>query len=249
MHLAGHIRIEAAAGSLSSDQFPGPQGKLAFAFLMLRRNRPVARSELATVLWPSNMPAAWDNALSALMSKVRALLAPLGPAWEAALTGGHGAFEFVVPSNVWVDVEAAAESMHEAESAVRRGAWPDAYGPSAVAHHIARRPFLPHASGFWVESQRDQLRDILLRALELRAELYLWNGEPILALQNAKELLVLEPFREAGYRLVMRAHAALGNSAEALRAYEQCRRLILRELGVGPSPQTKAVHDEILRAV
>jgi DNA-binding SARP family transcriptional activator len=57
------------------------------------------------------------------------------------------------------------------------------------------------------------------------------------------------PFREAGHRLMMRAHAAMGNTAEGLRAYEHCRRMIARELGVDPSPQTKAAYETLLQSL
>ena len=46
----------------------------------------------------------------------------------------------------------------------------------------------------------------------------------------------------------MRAHAAAGNRAEALRAYEQCRQLLAEELGVAPSAETQAVHLMVLQA-
>ena len=90
---------------------------------------------------------------------------------------------------------------------------------------------------------------MLLRALEARSEVYLWNHEAALALQTAKEMIRLEPFREGGHRLVMRAHAAMGNTAEALRAYEHCRHVIAEELGVDPSPQTKATYEQLLQSL
>jgi len=46
----------------------------------------------------------------------------------------------------------------------------------------------------------------------------------------------------------MRAHAALGNRAEALRTYHWCRELMADELGVSPSPETEAVYLEVLRS-
>jgi DNA-binding SARP family transcriptional activator len=62
-------------------------------------------------------------------------------------------------------------------------------------------------------------------------------------------MLTIQPFRESGHRLVMRAHAAMGNTAEALLAYEACRRLIAEELGVDPPPQTKATYEAIVHLV
>ena len=79
--------------------------------------------------------------------------------------------------------------------------------------------------------------------------MYLWNGEHTLAVEMAREAVALEPFRESGYRILMRAHAASGNSAEALRVYERCRLLISEELGVAPSQDTRAVRQGILEAL
>ena len=46
--------------------------------------------------------------------------------------------------------------------------------------------------------------------------------------------------RETGWQRLMRALAAAGNRAEALRAYAQCKKLLADELGVAPSPETEA---------
>ena len=164
------------------------------------------------------------------------------------LTSSAGCYELRLPGNTWVDVDVAAASIHEAEVALKRGDPAAAYGPSAVAHHIARRPLFAGDSGPKVEARREKLRGILVRALECRAEVYLWNREFTLAVEAAKDVVALEPFRETAHQLLMRGHAAAGNSAEALWVYERCRKLLSEELGVDPSRQTKAIHEEILRS-
>jgi SARP family transcriptional regulator, regulator of embCAB operon len=249
VHLAGRVSVEATDAVLPSDRFPGQQGRVAFAYLALERARPVTHAELAEVLWPEALPPAWEAALSAIVSKLRSVVTKSGLGRAIAMTSSRGAYELSLSADAWVDLEAAADAIHEAESMLRAGGPREAYGPSAVAQHIARRPFLAGEQGAWIEARRDRLRDILLRALEVRAEIYLWNGEHALALQSAKELTALEPFREAGHRLMMRAHAAMGNTAEGLRAYEHCRRMIARELGVDPSPQTKAAYETLLQSL
>ena len=57
-----------------------------------------------------------------------------------------------------------------------------------------------------------------------------------------------QPYRETAYQMLMRAHAATGNRAEALRAFDECRRLISEHLGVAPSAETEAVYLGILRS-
>jgi tRNA A-37 threonylcarbamoyl transferase component Bud32 len=154
------------------------------------------------------------------------------------------------PPDTWVDIEAAADAIHDAEAELRGGRPAGAFGPSAIAHHITRRPFLPGESGRWVESQRERLRSILVRALECRGEVFLWNREGPLAVEAAKEAIALEPFRETAYQLLIRAHAALGNAAEATRAFERCRSTLAASLGVEPSARTQAVYrDAVNRPV
>lgn len=249
IYLSGRITIEAGGRLFGPKAFPGQQGRVAFAYLVAERSRPVSRSELADALWSERLPASWDTALSAIVSKLRSLLHAAGLDGSNVLTGAGGCYELRLPQGSWIDLEVAADSIHEAESALKAGDPARAYGPSAVAHHIARRPLLPGEEGEWIEHRREKLRSILVRALECRAEVYLWNREFSLAVEAARDAVALQPFRETGYRLLMRAHAAAGNTAEALRVYEQCRRLISEELGVDPSRQTKAVYSQLLHSL
>jgi len=92
------------------------------------------------------------------------------------------------------------------------------------------------------------VQTIFARAGECLAETYLWNGEPTVAIDVAQQVVAIQPFRETGYQLLMRAHAAAGNRAEALWVYERCRKLIAKELGVAPSAQTNAVYLKVLQA-
>jgi SARP family transcriptional regulator, regulator of embCAB operon len=89
---------------------------------------------------------------------------------------------------------------------------------------------------------------VLVRANECLSEPSIWPKEPEYAARHATEATTLEPFRETSYQLLMRAHAAVGNRADALRVYQRCRSLLLEELGVSPSSQTEAVYLDILRS-
>jgi DNA-binding SARP family transcriptional activator len=58
----------------------------------------------------------------------------------------------------------------------------------------------------------------------------------------------LDPTNETAHRLLMRAYAALGETAAGLRDFEVYRRHLAEELGVDPSPETRALHLELLRS-
>jgi DNA-binding SARP family transcriptional activator len=205
------------------------------------------REELAGAIWSEQLPPAWDTALRVLLSKLRAVFGSLGLAGSELIASAAGCYHVRLPPGTWIDIEAAAASIDEAEGAARAKDILATWGPLMVATVIARRTFLPGEEGDWVERQRARMHGIHLRALDCLADIRLLNGEGALAVETATEAVSLEPYRETGYQRLMRIHARLGNRAEALRVYEQCRRLLAAELGADPSPETEAVYLELLR--
>jgi len=248
IYVTGQIRIESAGRFIDEPDFPARQGRVLFAYLLCRRQRPVTRYELADVLWPDTRPSAWEASLHALISKLRVLLKRIKPSSALGVTSAFGTYVITVEPDVWIDREAAAEAIDRAEGLMHAGRWQDAWGPANIDAITARLPFLAGEDGEWIEQERARLRAILLRAVDCLCEIWLRNGEPSLALGAARESVVLEPFREQGYRQLMRVHAALGDRAEALRVFEGCQALLKRELGTTPSAETRKVAEQIRAA-
>ena len=249
IYLTGRVAIEHDDRVVAERQLPGRQGRLAFVFLVNRRDRPISRRELIDVLWPEETPRETETALSAIFSKLRRALQSAGwPAADAAVDVCSGSVSLRLPPDTWVDVEAAAHEIDQAEGALRVGQAAKAWGHANVAVTIGRRPFLPDFAAPWIEAGRADLRGCLARGLHCLSAVSAATGEPELAVRYATEIVALEPFRETGYRALMRLHHAMGDRAEALRVFGRCRELLREELGTSPSPQTEAVFMEILRA-
>ncbi len=221
-------------------RLPGRQGRRALAYLGLERTRPVPIDELADAVWGTASPSgAWETALRAIVSKLRACLR--GVDRRCAVTTAAGCYQLTLPPEAWVDVEAARRALEEAESHVRAGRFREAWGPANVAAAVAGRPFLAGLDGEWIARTRQGLRETRVRALECLTAVAHANGEHPLAAQLAREVVDLEPYRETGWQRLMHAHAGAGNRAGALRVYAQCTRLLADELGVPPSPATEAI--------
>ena len=196
--------------------------------------------ELADAVWSTSTPAgAWETALSAVVSKLRASLRAVDS--RCAVTTAAGCYQLALPPDAWVDVEAARHALEEAESHARAGRFREVWGPANVAGAIAARPFLAGVDAEWIARVRHRLRETRVRALECLAAVARANREHPLAAQLAREVVELEPFRETGWQALMRAYAAGGNRAQALRAYADCKKLLADELGVAPSPETEAI--------
>ena len=165
---------------------------------------------------------------------------------ELDIVSRFGAYQLRVPAATWIDIGAAMDAIDRAEGAMRAAGYREAWPLAQIACHIARRPFLMGDEGPWVTRMRRELRAVLLRAHECLAEIYIWNNDPATAARHATMAIDLEPFRETAYHLLMRAHAAAGNRAEALRAYDRCRILLAEELGVSPSPALDHLYGAVL---
>jgi DNA-binding SARP family transcriptional activator len=243
------VAIEHGEHLIRERQFPGRQGRIALVYLAVNRHRSIHRHELLGAIWPDEAPAQTDSSLDAILSKLRGTFKSAGfPTADAGVTVSSKTIALRLPTNAWIDLEAAANALDEAEGAFRRGDTATAWSMANVAVVISRRPFLADVEAPWIEAQRAALRALQMRALQSLVNVSAHNGEPLLALQHAREMVALEPFRETAYQLLMKMHAAAGDRAEALRVFAKCRALLRDELGVSPSPQTEAVYLDILRA-
>jgi SARP family transcriptional regulator, regulator of embCAB operon len=241
IQLCGRLSVELRSRRVEGE-LPRRQGRLLFAFLVVNRGRPVRRDELIEAIWPDSLPATPELGLSALLSRLRRALG------EEVLQG-RSEVRLVLPPDAWVDVEAAAEAIHRAESAVAAGGWGRGYAPAVIARRIASREFLPGEEAPWIDDVRGTLEDVLLRALECdaRSSLGIGGAEAPIAVRTARELVERAPARESGYRVLMETLEASGDPAEALRVYERLRRMLRDELGTTPSASTQAVHERLLK--
>jgi SARP family transcriptional regulator, regulator of embCAB operon len=240
IHLCGQLTLR-LRGRRLEDRLPGRQGRLLFAWLAAHRSRSTPRTVLLDVLWPAAAPAAAESALAALLAKLRRALG------DETLEGRQS-LRLALPGDAWVDLEAAAEALHRAESAIGAKDWARAWAPARVAMHIAERGFLPGYEAPWIDPIRERLASTLVRAHACMVEsgLGLGGGEIGNAERAARRLVQLAPLDEQACRLLMRTLVARGNVAAALQEYERLRTAMREELGATPSALTQALHRQIL---
>jgi SARP family transcriptional regulator, regulator of embCAB operon len=228
-------------GKRVEDALPGALGQLLFAYLVLNRLRRVERDELLIAVYGEEAAPGHHARLSVLLSKLRRVVG-------AALLTGRARTELMLPADAFVDVEAALEALHRAESHVAKGEWAAAWGPSGLAYDVGSRRLLGAHDRPWLEEWRRRLDDVRLSGLECLAAASLGLGGPELpqAANCARQLIELAPFRETGYRILMEALERSGNVAEALRVYDQLRLTLHKELGIAPSPAVQAVYRRLL---
>ena len=225
----------------AEDALPGAKGTLLFAYLVLNRFRQVSRDELLGAIYGDNATPEHRPRLSVLLSKLRSAVGP-------ELVTGRSQIELVLPHGAFIDVEAALEALHRAESHVAAGQWAEAWGPAGIAYHVASRPLLHGHDRPWLDEWQRRLDDVRLRGLECFAAARLGLGGPTLpqAEECGRRLIALAPYRESGHVILMEALEQRGNVAEALLVYDRLRVQLRDELGIAPSQAVQSVHRRLL---
>src|SRR5260221_5184608 len=136
VRLAGPLGLTAGATRFGPADFPGRQGRIVFAALALS-GRPVDRNELADILWPNRLPASWTRDLSAIISKIRALLTGVAD----VVTGAGRWYALEVPTNARVDIATALLAVDRAERARAAGDHARVLRETSIATEILAEPF------------------------------------------------------------------------------------------------------------
>jgi len=197
--------------------------------------RAVSESRLTEALWPDSDGAMAHTSFSSTLHRLRLLLGD-----REALEVRDGALG-LDPQRCWVDVWALERFLRVGQSAAagEAGSTPEGL-EKAIA--LYGGSFLPQdADAYWTIAPRERLRGQFVRvvagdgrSLEAAGR---WD-EAAATYQRATEV---DPLAEELHRRLMLCHERMGRRAEALAAYERCRRVLRKALGVEPSAETEAL--------
>ena len=232
VEVLGPIRVFDAGGrEITPD---GALQRRLLALLVLRRGRTVSVEAAIDALWPAGPPRDPSGALHNQVFRLRRRL-PDG------LIESDGDGYRLMSTRVDVDADRLADVLNAGPAGPDEMAAIDA---ALVRWQGPAYPELDDVDEGRVEATR--LAELRVRALEVRAERRLAAGEVDAAIAELAALAHDEPLRERPRELLMTALADAGRQAEALRVYDDFRRLLGAELGIEPSPSLTAQHAELL---
>jgi pimeloyl-ACP methyl ester carboxylesterase/DNA-binding SARP family transcriptional activator len=239
VRLFGPIEVRINMRCLGPRDFGGVKPKQLLEALLIQRGRPVAKDQLAEMIWGDSPPRKVAATIESYVSLLRSRLGEAS-GLIATETGGYRA-----------DAGGARVDLDEFDVLLREAAG----APPAerrrrleAALAIATRDVLedePYAD--WAMDLRGVYAERRLQATCDLAETCLALFDPRVAVELAERALVLDPLFERAHRVAILAHYALGEGDRALRGYERCRVTLLEELGTTPAPETAAAHAAILR--
>ncbi len=100
----------------------------------------------------------------------------------------------------------------------------------------------------WAQVEAARLEELFRVAIEDRAELLIALGRSAQAVSALEAFVAANPHRDRPRSLLLQALACEGRQADALRAYQSYRKLVVEETGTEPSRNVQAVERRIASA-
>jgi DNA-binding SARP family transcriptional activator len=225
---------------------PVPQGKqrAVLAALLFRANRVVPQGELAEVIWGASPPR---SAKVTLQNYIKRLRHALGPAAGRISTHPHGYMIAAGPDEL--DVSRFEGLVWSASAAAKAGSWHRAMAQANEALELWRgEPLEDVDSELLALREAPRLAETRLHALETRIGASLQLGGHAEVIPELQSLTRVYPLRENFQALLLLALYRSGRQAEALAAYQDTRRMLVRELGIEPGTELRELHRQILAA-
>jgi DNA-binding SARP family transcriptional activator len=243
--LLGGLRVSAADATLESRGL-GRRAVVSFARLAVDAGTTVSRETLADAVWGDGRPASWRAAQRNVITELRRALARSGLDGHVSVEAGDDGYALALPPGSTVDVVRLRAQAKDAERGLRDLDYRLVSELTARELVGAPREVLPGGTEPWVEGLRAEVHDLRLRLAFASASAALAIGDPTHAENIARDLVQVARLREDFHRLLIVSLTAAGRRAEALLAYDTCRRVLAEELGALPSPPTQELFLEIL---
>lgn len=231
IRLFGHLQLTDSKRQLNFHLAPRAQRLLAY--LLLNRSKPIPRETVAFALSPDSTE---KEALATLRRALNELRADLPPDEKERIVAARGELVWDCDLPYWLDIE-------EFERLVRR----DTASSLHEAVDLYVGDLLLELDDEWLIVERERLRQLHLNALMELVSYHRALGEYLVALDYARQLLLLDPLSENAYRELIGLYYLNGDRGAALAAYEQLRDVLRKELGAEPMTETRALIDAINR--
>jgi DNA-binding SARP family transcriptional activator/tetratricopeptide (TPR) repeat protein len=224
IELLGRFRVVMRDREIVERDWPSRRARELVALLALADGHRLARDRVIERLWPHLDAAAGAANLRKAAHHARRALGD-----QDAVVLRAERVELFPGRRTYVD---AARFLRDAERVLRESD-PGACASVAAGYGGELLPDSPYES--WAQETRRRVHGQLCELLRCSGQ---WE-----------RLLGVDPTDEVACREVMRAAMDAGRRHVAIRAYEQLRIAMARELGCGPGAQTRALYDRCTAGV
>jgi DNA-binding SARP family transcriptional activator len=232
------------AGADGPVRIAGAKERLVLASLILRAGQVVSRDALVDALWGDDPPTTAVKTLQGYVARVRRALEGAGLG-DAVATRDPGYVLAISADSIDVtDFERRASAGRRAlddgdalRAAAELGAALGMWRGDALADC---------RGGGWVGAEALRLDELRLSTVEDRIDADLMLGGHGALVGELESLVARHPLRERLWASLMLALYRAGRQADAVRAYQRARELLVEDLGLEPGAELRRLEAAVL---
>jgi DNA-binding SARP family transcriptional activator len=218
-----------------------------FAYLLLKRHRPHARSTLEGLFWGDVMADSARHSLRTALWRLRSMLEPAHDDRGKFLRVNEQGVGFVPQAPYWLDLE-------EFESRLQGSGLSTDHRKPLLEERIAnlsetlalyRGDLLEGLDYEWSQGEQARYRTLFLQAGRRLMDMYLEGAHYEEALACGQRLLVSDPVQEPVHRRLMETYYWMGDRPAAIRQFRLCQDILSSMLQLEPMNETVCVHEMI----
>ncbi len=234
IYALGEGRVVRDGHLLSTSEWRAAMSKELFFYILM--NGPLERDVIGLEFWPDSSRKKMSDSFHSTLYRIRRALG------QDVIVADDGYYR-LGDHNYWFDVA-------EYELAVARARLLPPQDPQAErlwgqAVSLYQGDLLPEVDRMWCVPTRERLREMHLEALIGLGRCAEARREYDQAIDWYQRALTVDELREDICRHIMQCYIHAGLRSKAMAAYQRCRAVIERQLGVGVSAETERLAREI----
>ncbi len=227
------------------EEWPSSKGQAIFKYLVVHRDRPLAKEVLMELFWADAAPDAARNNLNVAIYGLRRALRRGQPEFSHVLFQ-NDAYLLNPELRIWVDVEEFSQHFRTGQHLEQAKELEQAVREYRAAAALYQGEFLEEDRyEDWILPRRQNLQDDYLTLLDHLSRHYLEQEVYDTCVLMGSKLLAIDSCREDAHRRLMRCYSRQGHYHLALRQYHLCVEALQRELEVEPDEATQVLYAQI----
>jgi DNA-binding SARP family transcriptional activator len=246
VYLLEHFRVYADHQELT--RLEGRRVQELFCYLLFHRNRSQSRERIASLLWDSEPDA---RARSYLRKALWQLQGAVGNANESAgevkmLKTDSESIELTPTENLWLDIDFFEKAYESLKDISGRDLEAGQAQSLERAERLYEGEVLEGWDQEWCLCERQRFHYMYLAIMDKLLDYCEKTQTYERGIECALRILQFDRVHERTYQKLMRLRYLAGDRTSALREYEHCAEVLIDELGVQPTQQTKALYQQVL---
>ncbi len=242
----GSFRVWRGFTEIARKEWQREKARQLFQILLSHRGTPLFREQITDQLWGDVPPEIAERDFKVALNALATALNPnrIGRGSAPFIEKNNAAYQLTMNGILVVDRDEFTDLVKKSEKSI------DDHEKCALlrtALSLYEGDYLPEARyELWSENERERLRTIYMRSVEIYANLCFDQHQYQEVLDQCVKALEIDPTWETMYVIMMKCYSSLSNRSMVVQTYQTCKRVLERELGIEVSENTSFIYHSLV---